>query len=185
MYIAHVSDLPVATALPASVVADAMHGDAAAFARIVGEYHDDMVRVCRIVLGDGDLAQDATQAAWPIAWQKLRTLRDPRRLRPWLVSIAVNEARQMIRRQSRYKRVTIDVADISSDDHDPASRATDADLLALVRRLSPEDRGLLALRFVAGFDANEIGDILGISASGVRSRLSRLLDRLRMELGDE
>jgi DNA-directed RNA polymerase specialized sigma24 family protein len=37
---------------------------------------------------------------------------------------------------------------------------------------------------VAGFDATEIGAALGITSSGVRSRLSRLVDRLRTEIGD-
>ena len=53
-----------------------------------------------------------------------------------------------------------------------------------MRGLSAEDRALLALRYVAGFDATEIGRALGMSASGVRSRLSRLVARLRTELED-
>ena len=56
-------------------------GDAVAFARIVGAHHDDMARVCCVVCGDLELAQDAVQAAWPIAWRRLDTLRDPERLR--------------------------------------------------------------------------------------------------------
>jgi RNA polymerase sigma factor (sigma-70 family) len=179
-----VDAISAVAALPPSIVEAALGGDTMAFARIVRAHHDDMARACRVVLGDPELAQDAAQAAWPIAWQKLRTLRDPARLRPWLVSIAVNEARQMLRHQHRYQVVSIDVADVSSSHHDPAARIADADLLALVRGLPAEDRTLLALRYVAGFDATEIGDMLEMSASGVRSRLSRLVDRLRREAGD-
>jgi DNA-directed RNA polymerase specialized sigma24 family protein len=43
----------------------------------------------------------------------------------------------------------------------------------------------LALRYVAEFDASEIGRALGLSGSGVRSRLARLLARLRLELDHE
>jgi len=60
-----------------------------------------MVRVCQLICGDPELAQDAAHAAWPIALQKLASLRDPDKLRPWLVSIAANEARQMLRRLHR------------------------------------------------------------------------------------
>jgi DNA-directed RNA polymerase specialized sigma24 family protein len=69
-------------AIPASTVADAVAGDAMAFARIVRAHDDDMVRVCQVICGDPELAQDATQAAWPIVWRKLSTLRDVDRLRP-------------------------------------------------------------------------------------------------------
>jgi DNA-directed RNA polymerase specialized sigma24 family protein len=50
--------------------------------------------------------------------------------------------------------------------------------------LEPSDRALVALRYVAGLDSFELATALGMSASGVRARLARILDRLRLELGD-
>src|SRR5215210_1454227 len=85
----------------AAAVALAAAGDEAAFARIVRAHHDDMTRVCFVICGDLDIADEAVQAAWPIAWHKLGSLREPGRLRPWLVSIAANEARQLVRRRRR------------------------------------------------------------------------------------
>ena len=172
-------------AIPATIVSAAAGGDAMAFAQIVRAHHDDMARVCRVVCGDPELAQDAAQAAWPIAWRKLGSLRDPSRLRPWLVTIAANEARQMLRRTHRNRIVNIEVADVGSDAHDPAEQSSDGALLTAVRRLPLDDRTLIALRYVAGFDATEIGRELGMSASGVRSRLSRLVERLRTEASDD
>ncbi len=180
-----VSELSVSGAIPASVVSAAAAGDTMAFARIVGTHHDDMARVCLLICGDPDLAQDAAQAAWPIAWRKLSTLREPDKLRPWLVTIAANEARHLIRRERRDRVVAIEVADVGSSRGDPGARVADADLLIAVRRLSADDRELIALRYVAGFDSTEIGRALGRSPSGVRSRLSRLVERLRRELGDD
>lgn len=168
----------------AATVADAAGGDANALARIVGAHHDDMARIAYVICGDQDLAQDAVQAAWPIAWRKLGTLRDPARLRPWLMAIAANEARLILRRQRRQRVVEIEVADVESPVGDPAADSGLTDLAIALRRLRPEDRSLLALRYVAGFDATEIGRELGMSASGVRSRLARLIERLRRELRD-
>ncbi len=179
-----VSELSATGAVPSSVVAAAVSGDTVAFARIVRAHHDDMARVCRVVSGDVELAQDAAQAAWPIAWRRLHTLRDPEKLRPWLVSIAVNEARKLVRRRHLDRVVELELADVASNRDDPASRAADGDLLTAIKGLPADDRALLAMRFVAGFDASEIGPVLGISASGVRSRLSRLIDRLRTEVRD-
>src|SRR6187200_1065118 len=89
----------------------AAEGDEAAFTRIVAAYHDDMVRVCFVVCGDADLADEAVAAAWLIAWRKLGDLREPDRLRPWLVSIAANEARQASRRRRRRGVVELAMAD--------------------------------------------------------------------------
>ena len=89
----------------------AADGDEVAFARIVDAYHADMSSVCFVVTGgDIELTEEAVQSAWPIAWRKLGTIRDPDRLRPWLISIAVNEARQLSRRQRRGRVLEISVA---------------------------------------------------------------------------
>jgi len=101
------------------------------------------------------------------------------------VSVAANEARQLVRREHRDRITAIEVADVGADDGDPATRSADQDLLAAVRLLPADDRTLLALKYVAGFDATEIGRAMGMSASGVRSRLSRLIARLRTEIGDD
>lgn len=171
--------------IAAATVADAVAGDSMAFARIVRAHHDDMVRVSHMICGDPDMAQDAVQAAWPIVWRKLGGLREADKLRPWLVSIAANEARQLVRRLHRDRVVSIELADLQSDDFDPARRSGDDELLAAIRRLPAEDRTLIALRYVAGFDATEIGRTIGLSASGVRSRLARLVARLRAEVHDD
>jgi RNA polymerase sigma-70 factor (ECF subfamily) len=66
----------------AGAVALAAAGDEIAFARIIQAHHGDMTRVCYVICGDLDVADEAAQAAWPIVWRKLGSLRDPGRLRP-------------------------------------------------------------------------------------------------------
>jgi RNA polymerase sigma factor (sigma-70 family) len=158
-------------------------GDDAAFARIVGAYHEDMRRVCVVMTGDQQLAEDAVQAAWSIAWRKLGTLRQPERLRPWLVSVAMNQARDMIRKRRRTPEAALDTTTARvTGGVDPATGIESLDLLAAMERLDPDDRALIAMRYVAGFDATEIGTAIGLSPSGTRTRLERVLARLRQEL---
>ena len=164
----------------------AARGDEPAFTRIVGAYHDDMTRVCYLICGDPDLADEAVQAAWPIVWRRLSTLRDPDRLRSWLISVAANEARGLLRRRRRRSVAEIALGDAEMrPSADPGDRARDLDLVNALGRLSSDDRTLLALRYIAGFDSSEIARATGRSASGTRARLGRLLARLRSELGDD
>jgi RNA polymerase sigma factor (sigma-70 family) len=173
-----------------SIVEQAANGDEVAFARIVAACHDDMARVCFIVCRDLDLAQEATQAAWPIAWRKLDSIRDPARLRPWLISVAVNEARQLMRRRGRRALREVAIEPMAEDRHgpqvgDPAERAAEIDLANAMARLSLDDRAMVAMRYIAGLTSSEIGTAIGMSPGGVRTRLGRLLGRLREDLGDE
>ena len=169
----------------ASDVELAAGGDEVAFARLVGRYYADMSRVAYVITGERALAQDAVQSAWLKAWGKLHAVRDPRRVRAWLLSIAVNEARQLVRRRRPTAVLEIDLQVEASPRTNPAAGIARLDLVRALARLSPDDRALLALRYVVGIDANELGALTGRSASGTRARLSRLTANLRRELGDE
>jgi RNA polymerase sigma factor (sigma-70 family) len=171
---------------PAALMRLAADGDEIAFARIVDAHHADMSSVCFVVTGGNvELTEEAVQSAWPIVWRKLGTIRDPERLRPWLISIAVNEARQLARRRRRGRVLEISVArDGSATTMDPDAHAGDIDLRNALAQLSPSDRALIALRYVAGFDSRELARATRMSPSGTRARLARLLARLRSELGD-
>jgi RNA polymerase sigma-70 factor (ECF subfamily) len=59
------------------------------------------------------------------------------------------------------------------------------DLARALARLDPDDRELLAMRYLAGLGSDEIARATGRSASGVRTRLSRLTTRIRKELTDD
>lgn len=174
--------------IPAGTVELAATGDKVAFARLVAAYHADLVRIAYVVGGDEELARDAAQSAWAIAWDKLRSVRDPARVRPWLATVAANEARQALRARRQESITEIDLDDnegIGSPAGDsPSDEIGRVDLANALRSLKPEDRSLLAMRFLLGLRADEIAAARGMTASGVRGHLSRVIDRLRKELGD-
>lgn len=165
-----------------ATVRSAATGDEIAFARLVAEHHASMARVAFVICGDAETTRDAVQAAWAIAWRRMSSLREASQIRAWLVAIAANEARQAMRRRRRER-----IVDISDDigragGRDPVESLEVVDLQRALRGLKAEERSLLALRFAGGLDSSEIAQQLGISASGVRSRLARVLERMRADL---
>jgi len=162
----------------------AVSGDEAAFARIVATYHADMTRVAYGICMDTEMANDAVQSAWTIAWRKLRTVHEPDHLRSWLVAVAANEARHLVRGNGRNRVVEIAVSQPDRTAADPSDDISRLDLVDALHRLTSDERRLLALRYSADLDSTEIAPLLRISPSGVRVRLMRLLHRLRKELED-
>ncbi len=108
------------------------------------------MRDCRSDLADRDRSSALVPprtpgpSAWPIAWRRMGSLR------PWLVSVAVNEARQMVRRRRRHEVVSIDQPGLDLPGLDPTLRTELIDLATSLRGLSADERALLALRYVAG-----------------------------------
>ena len=160
----------------------AAEGDHDALASIMAVHDGDMTRICMVICGNLHTARDAVQAAWPIAWRKLGSLRDPDRLRPWLMSVAGNEARRIMRADRR--RASHEARLSADSPEDPAGRAEYLDLARAITILDTDDRRLIALRYVAGLTSAEIAREIGGSAASVRGKLARAVARLRQELTD-
>ena len=167
----------------ASTVALAGAGDETAFAQLVTTYHADMARVAFVACGDRELAEDAVQSAWLVAWRKLRSLRDPDRVRPWLLAVAANEARLILRRR-RGPVVEIDIEAPGDPRGDPSAGIERIDLRRALAHLSADDRALLAMRYVVDLSSEELATAVGTTPSTARTRLCRIVDRLRKELRD-
>ena len=66
------------------LVERAMGGDRDAFTELGRASIDRLYAIARLILRDGDLAEDATQEALIAAWRDLKGLRDPDKFEPWI-----------------------------------------------------------------------------------------------------
>ncbi len=145
-------------------------------------------RVCRfaaVVAGrDGD-PEEIAQEALLKAITKLDRF-DPRRgsMEGWLWRIVANTAKDATRK-ARLRALLTDrlrhrqpaVVDLEAV---AVERLSADELLGSIARLSPRDRQLLGLRFVADLDTASVGQIVGLSAESARRAIGRALDRLRV-----
>lgn len=164
----------------AGLVQRAAAGDAAAFTLLVDRFGGEMVRVAYAVCGDLDLAEDAAQSAWAIAWRKLGRVRDPSKVRGWLLATAANEARQVIRTAVRRRLAELNAWPARAPGQ-PDDRAL---ALSLLDELEDRDRTLIVLRHLAGLTSTEIASAMAMKPQAVRVRLHRSIRRLRERLAD-
>ena len=81
------------------LVRRAQDGDREAFAALVPPAVARLLRVAFQILGDSDLAEEATHIAVINAWRKLPALREPERFEAWLYRLVVNACRDEVRRR--------------------------------------------------------------------------------------
>ena len=117
-------------------------GTKIAFRRIIAEHHEDMRRVCLAMAGDHQIADEAVQAAWLVAWKKITKVHGPPQLRPWLVSVAANEAKKLMSKRRRRAEVEV-AADASGEPGgiDPATGVASVDTASCSVAPRPRRRG--------------------------------------------
>lgn len=168
---------------PATLLAAVRERDQSAFTQLVAAYDHELLRLAFVITGNRPAAEDAAQAAWEKLWRKPPRLRAPSKLRSWLLTVCANEARQAARRRRRGE--VLEAAAETRMARPPDLAAELVDLQVALGRLSIPERELLALRFAAGLASAEVAEHLGLSPEGARTRVRRLLQRLRTELRHE
>ncbi len=172
-------------------VANARLGDAAGWEALVREHQTAVFRLAYLLLGDADEAEDVAQEAFIRAYRALHRFDPARPLRPWLLSIAANLARNRRRSVARYlnalQRAFAAAPEAAAG---PAASTAPVEAAALarveaqalwqaVRQLGPADQEVIYLRFFLELPEAEMAAALNVAPGTVKSRLHRALGRLR------
>ena len=171
-------------------------GDKIEFARLVDVYYPVIYRLALKILGNPQDAEDILQETFIKAFRHLADFNGRSRLSTWLYRIATNEALMLIRKR---KPDSVSIDD-PSNDNDPDQEPLEiVDWCCMPERelLSSESRQYLdsaieslptnlrvvfVLRDIEGLSTLETGEVLNLSETAVKTRLSRARLRLREEL---
>ena len=168
----------------------AQAGDARAYEELVRAHQEIAFRVAYVITRNAADAEDAAQEGLVKAWRALGRFRTGEPLRPWLLQIVANEARNRARSTGRREQLTVRAAGaVSSGEAAPSleDAVLDADsrrtLLAVFEQLPDAAREILACRYLLELSEEETSQVLAVRLGTVKSRSARALDRLREAYG--
>ena len=168
------------------LIARAQQGDEQAYEALVKQHQEVAFRAAYLITHDEHEAADAVQDGFLRAYYALGSFRLGFPFRPWLLRIVTNLALNRLQATQRRARLTeryaqqtlIDNGRMSIDGH-VVKREQHRRLLEAVDRLPPDQRTLIALRYLLELPEGEVAEALKIPLGTVKSRLHRTLARLR------
>ena len=168
------------------LVKRAQGGDQEAFAELAAAIADRFLATSHRILGDIDLAEDATQQALFSVWQDLPKLRDPTRFEAWsyrlLVRACYAEGRKSRRWAPNLRLLPVDEPMVA----DGAGSVVDRDQLERAfRQLTFDHRAVVVLHHYLDKPLDEVAEMLGVPTGTAASRLSRALRILRSKLDQD
>lgn len=162
------------------------------FEAILQEYYGPVYRLAYSILNDPDEAEDAAQIAFIRAYQNLDRYRPGTNFRAWLFTIAVNSARDLLRRQKTRRGLQNFVQSVFHLEAQPESpenttlvNEQNRALWQTVQKLDDKHRLPILLRFVHGLPIQEIAAILETNEGTIHSRLHYAIRKLQTLLNDE
>ncbi|MGB2952469.1 MAG: RNA polymerase sigma factor [Gaiellaceae bacterium] len=173
------------------LVERAKRGDIGAYEQLMETFQGIAFRTAFVITGSAADAEEAAQDGFVKAFAALKRFRSGEPLRPWLLKIVANEARNRRRSAGRRTQLALRAAQReTSGDAAPSPEASvlagerHETLLAAVNRLPEAQRLTVAFRYFLDLSEVETAAALGVRRGTVKSRLARALERLRAEVGD-
>ncbi|MEV4281672.1 RNA polymerase sigma factor [Actinoplanes xinjiangensis] len=163
-------------------------GDRDAFGELFDQFARDVYNHAYRLTADWSIAEDVMSTTFGEAWRvHERVDVEGGSLKPWLLGIATNVARNLRRGDRRYRATALAMsrAEVTIADHadEVDGRLDDAERLAAamgaLAALRPDEREVLTLCFWEGLSYAEAAAALDLPVGTVRSRLSRAREKLR------
>jgi RNA polymerase sigma-70 factor (ECF subfamily) len=171
------------------LVERARRGDIGAWETIMRTHQGLAFRTAYLLSRNASDAEEAAQDAFVKAYRALGRFRRGADLRPWLLRIVANEARNRRRSAARRERLALRAAAedrpgdaVPSPEAAVLTRESRELLLAAVERLSDDHRDAVVCRYFLELSEAETAAALGVRRGTVKSRLARALERLREEV---
>jgi RNA polymerase sigma-70 factor, ECF subfamily len=170
-----------------SLIRRAQAGDQEAFGELIELYAGLVSRVSQVLVPDRFLAQDAVQEAWLDVWRNLSRFRVNEPFRPWLLTIVANRCRKIMRR-IKPNTVSLDTKFVQELQTNTDLEAVVIEAVSIeevklaVAQLRVEQQHVLALRYFAELELEEIAQLTNIPLGTVKSRIHRALNTIRNEL---
>jgi len=155
---------------------------------LVTRHHASAFRVALGILRDEDGAADVAQDAFLKAFRGLDGFRGEASFKTWLMTIAANEARGVLRKQGRRKEMALESAGPLASEEESAEDAfqttQDANRIKVLMDDLPEkQRQAVSLRIFEGMSFKEVGVLIGSSEGAARVNYHHGIRRLRERLG--
>ena len=132
--------------------------------------------ICLRLVGNRQDAEDITQDTMLKLFSKLGSFEGRSSFKTWLVRVTRNACKDWLKKKAISKQYA-DVLAQEPQEHSTIEYEEDR-LIGLLKELSPADRDILTLRFVADFSLAEIADTAGLGLSATKMRLYRAIERL-------
>jgi RNA polymerase sigma-70 factor (ECF subfamily) len=165
-----------------TLVARVLQGDQSAFSALYRKHVRYLAGVAYRIYGDDVELEDTIQEVFLEAHRGLHNLTDPKRLRPWLVTIAVRRSQKRIGKRVRRRALAAAVGQSGPKCGDQRDQARVNALYEALDQIAEQLRVPWILRNVEGYSLAETAEICGISVATVKRRLNRAQTRIDRRL---
>ncbi|MCP1102474.1 RNA polymerase sigma factor (sigma-70 family) [Aequitasia blattaphilus] len=146
------------------------------FEKLYQEVYKDLYRFALCIVRDASEAEDAVSEGVLIAYEKFHQLRDIGSFRSWIFTIVSNECKRSLKRRKKVVSNAMNL--VQEQEGKEVNYDLPIDVRNALMTLPQDERAIIGFSVFGGYNSVQIGEMMGLNASTVRSKRSRGLQKL-------
>lgn len=168
------------------LIQKAQRGDTESFTKIIIEIENDLYKIAKTRLSNEDDIEDAIQETMIETYKSIKKLREPKKLKKWIIKILINKCNRIYKR--KYKK------DFSLDEYNLENYIVlnsykeiedDLNFYSLIKNLKYEERIVIILYYLEQYTIKEIKEIIKMNENTITTHLYRARQKIKLDFKGE
>ena len=162
-----------------------LHKDSG-FEKLYISIYEDLYKMAFYIMGNKECAEDVVSETIIDAYNSISGLRDENKFEQWIIRILTVKCKRKFK--EKYNKITVynpqvsDLSEMEMNDEKSEKGFEHTAVRLALDKLSRDEKIIVTLSVVEGYQSKEIGKILSMNASTVRSKLNRSLKKMKIYL---
>ena len=159
------------------LVIKAKEGNETAFTELMLQIKDELYKIAKIRLKNDDDVFDIIQETMLLAYKSLKKLKYNQYFKTWVIKILINECNKFYKASNCKKEYSYEILNNEISNRDYTEEKIDFDFIC--NKLNREEGTIILLYYMEKYTDKEIGKILNMKESTVRTKRTRTKDKIR------
>lgn len=167
------------------LIKKAKKGDKQAFEQIIDYYQNTLYKIARTRLNSIEDIEDAIQETIISAYKSIHKLYNISKIKSWLITILINQCNYVYKQKQKNATISFDLIEGKNQIDTSSQIHSNIEFESLMKTLNNNERTILFLYYSEKYRTKEIGKILNINDSTIRSTISRAKKKIEKKLKEE
>ena len=159
------------------LVAKAKNGNEIAFTELMLQIKDELYKIAKIRLKNDDDVFDVIQETMLSAYKSLKKLKYNQYFKTWVIRILINECNKFYKTSNSKKEYSYEILNNEISNQDETEEKINFDFIC--NKLNKEEGTIILLYYMEKYTDKEIGKILNMKESTIRTKRARTKDKIR------
>ena len=159
------------------LIAKAKSGNEIAFTELILQMKDELYKIAKIRLKNDDDVFDVIQETMLSAYKSLKKLKYNQYFKTWVIRILINECNKFYKTSNSKKEYSYEILNNEISNQDETEEKINFDFIC--NKLNKEEGTIILLYYMEKYTDKEIGKILNMKESTIRTKRARTKDKIR------